>query len=214
MKLRPLDPVALMYHELRAPLGLMATAARSMADDAPDEEMRQRCEVIVRTAERMLRTAATVVDLDGGRDDAMGGFRPVPVIEELAASLAGLGAPLDLRVETADAFVAAGEAPRFEALLHSIVSNAMDHGDPDASIVVTVRASEAELTVDVANVIALVDTHRGRGFGTVIANALARGLGARLESSQTDDWHVSRITLPRLLRRAASYSPSVSTQSA
>ena len=57
MESRLIDPLTLMYHELRAPLGLVATAARSMAAKTQTTTTSvSRCEMIVRAAERMLRT--------------------------------------------------------------------------------------------------------------------------------------------------------------
>jgi signal transduction histidine kinase len=214
VNLRRLDPSALVYHELRAPLGLVATAAQSMADEVDDDEVRERCRIIVRAAERMLRTAATVADL--GSDSAgTGVFRPGPLVEDVVQMLRGHGVRIDLYVRGAIDVPVAGSAERFEALLHSLVSNALDHGEPGSTITVTLGAAPGGVTVDIANDIALRDTHRGSGLGLLIASALARGLGARLDSSEADDRYVTRITLrPAPPMGSESYGDSLSTQSA
>lgn len=205
MKTRAIDPAALMYHELRAPLGLVATAARSVAGDVDDDGLRERCEVIVRAAERMLRTAATVAALDAPlADESRQTFQPVPVVCELVATLKGLGVPIELEADAPRSATARGSAARFEALVHSTISNAMDHGNPEAPIHVTVRLLSGAIAIDITNVIAGNDCHRGRGLGSIIAAALARGLDARLDAHVADGRHYARILLPRAASAARS----------
>jgi signal transduction histidine kinase len=213
VKSRPIDPAALMYHELRAPLGLVATAARSVAGDVEDDDLRQRCEVIVRAAERMLRTAATVASLDAppGAEER-GTFAPVPVVSELVATLQGLGVPIECLLDAPTGALAHGSAERFEALVHSTISNAIDHGAAGETITVEVRQAGGGITVEVSNAVARDDRHAGRGLGTIIAAALARGLDANLDATVADGRYRARIVLPRMIgvsRRPQAAFPSI-----
>ena len=95
MKSLMADPVTLAYHELRAPLGLVATAARSAAADCEDESLRKRCEMIVRAAERMLRTAQSVMSLvEGSQPAESQRITLSEVVERLADDARALGFPV------------------------------------------------------------------------------------------------------------------------
>jgi signal transduction histidine kinase len=202
------DPAALVYHELRAPLGLVATAARSMAHDAPDEDLRLRCEVIVRAAERMLRTAETVSSLGANTHERSGTFRPVAIVTDLVRVLSGLGVRLELSVDAAASTWLCGHGERFEALVHSLIANAIDHGSPREPIQVAVSGNSDLLTVQVVNAVASEDRHEGSGLGTIIARALARGLDARLESFTRDGHYTAQITIRRRFKRRSPSQPA------
>lgn len=177
-----LDPLTMVYHELRSPLGLVATAARSAADDCQDEAIRSRCEMIVRAAERMLRTANEVFELNRSAECLdRDWYVPAKIIADFVADLRGL--EVDVRCETAaggGAVAVFGVRGQFEALLHSLVTNAVDHGDPEAEVVVGLTEGEGELVVAVTNRAASLERHNGMGLGTYIAAGLAERLGARL----------------------------------
>lgn len=203
--------MALVYHELRAPLGLVATAARSVAEDARDDDLRSRCEVIVRTAERMLRTAeavtmaASVIEEDTGEE----AFSPGAVVADLVDTLRSLGVPLELSISRGRLPAVTGSAARFEALVHSMVTNAMDHGQRGLPVRVAVLPGSGSVVVEVKNRIADTDSHRGGGLGAIIANALARGLGATLTSEVSENEHIARVVLPARARQSrVSSNPS------
>lgn len=211
------DPMALVYHELRAPLGLVATAARSVAEDLPDEELRSRCEMIVRAAERMLRTAEAVTRATAGVPDAAhegaGSFVPHDVVRDLVETLRGLDVPVELSLDSSAPVVVPGSQDRFEALIHSLVNNAIDHGCRDSAVRVAVEGGVRSVTVEVRNEMSEDDTHRGGGIGMIIATALARGLDANLTTETAGADYVARVTLPiRQGRRP--YNPVSSRASA
>lgn len=210
------DPMALVYHELRAPLGLVATAARSMAEDMPDEELRSRCEVIVRAAERMLRTAEAVTSITAGLsgdDDGSESYSPIEILSDLVETLRGLDVPLEFCADTPTTPAVAGSGARFEALVHSLITNAMDHGDPASPVRLAVGRSPGRVTVEVRNSLSERDTHRGGGLGMIIANALARGLGATLTARAAEGEYVARIGLAVQQQRRP-YSGATSRASA
>ena len=192
--------MALVYHELRAPLGLVATAARSVAEDLPDQELRSRCEMIVRAAERMLRTAEAVTRATAGiTDSAQEGaasFVPHDVVRELVETLRGLDVAVELSLKSTAPVVVQGSPDRFEALIHSLVNNAIEHGDPESAVRVSVAGAVGSVTVEVRNEMAVDDTHRGGGMGMIIAAALARGLDAALTTEMVNGDYVARVALP------------------
>ncbi|MCC7362954.1 MAG: HAMP domain-containing histidine kinase [Dehalococcoidia bacterium] len=193
-----LEPMTLVYHELRSPLGLLATAARSAAEECDDENLKSRCEIIVRAAERMLRTAQQLLDLargDDGREPEA--FSPTDIILVIAADNTALGSTVET-VITPAARRAWTLAVRevFEALMQSLVSNALDHGDPDVAPVVQVAAEEDALVVEVRNRVGTAKQHEGLGLGSYIARGLAEQLGARIETIEARREHVVRLHLP------------------
>lgn len=192
-----IDPVALAYHELRSPLGLVATAARAAADDCTDEATRARCEMIVRAAERMLRTAGQVFQLNRAVAADPVRYFPAEVVRELVRDMRGLDVHVRLRIE-GDALACAteGTLEQFEALIHTLVANALDHGEPGHDIRVRVRHRGNVLVVVVTNRVTARRRHNGAGMGAYIAHELAGRLGASLASSTRGETFRVEVILP------------------
>jgi signal transduction histidine kinase len=183
--------VTLAYHELRSPLGLVATAARSLAEDCEDEAIRERCDTIVRAAERMLRVTSQVLAIarrDASEVDAeTERFSPAEVVEQLAENFQRLDVPVVPRVEPAARLAKTeGVRGRFEALLQSLLTNAFDHAEPGTRINVTVGATADEVTVTVTNRIASRSRHDGIGAGMYLCRLLAEALPATLDAGPVD----------------------------
>jgi signal transduction histidine kinase len=178
------DPLTLAYHELRSPLGLVATAARSAAEESQDDALRARWEVIVRTVDRMLRTAQQVFGAaQAGNRDAPVWFAPFDVVSRLVDDLQGFDVAVDLAVDgrtrPARAF---GVCGLFEALAQSLVSNAVDHSEPGARVRVRLTADADTLTLTVVNTAAARRRHNGLGVGLYICDRLAAQLGGTLSA--------------------------------
>jgi signal transduction histidine kinase len=190
------DPVTLAYHELRAPLGLMLTAAQSAVEECEDAFVRKRCEVIARTAERMLRTAQEMLRQAGMDREEEQLFLPAQVLAASVGDLVELGAAVELQV-SAEAVAARckGMPATFEALVHSLISNARDHAAAGTCVNVSLRRGGHSIVVDVANEMAAVDEHAGLGAGRLIEARLADDLGARLESGGYGGMFLARLTL-------------------
>lgn len=194
------DPLALVYHELRSPLGLMVTAARSAADEASDVEVRRRCETIVRAAERMLRTASQVFEVSRAQK-AVGRreYSPFALVDDLVTDMAGLDARLRLLVnEGADKVTVFGVAEQFEALVHCLLSNAIDHCERGSTILVGVSLRDGGLEVTITNRVG-GDRHRGLGLGNYLAEQLASALGATITVSTDADLYAVAIRLASAL---------------
>ncbi len=150
----PPDSMTLAYHELRAPLGLMATAAASVAEASPDATARAQCEVIMRAAERLLRTTARVLALaqpaPAGTEACA--YTPAPLVERIVADFGDLDVQLDFAtsVVAARALVWGHEAD-FETLVSSLLMNAIDHGDPNEPISIFVEDDGTTVSVCIRN---------------------------------------------------------------
>ena len=194
-----LDPVSLAYHELRSPLGLMVSAAASVAEGSTDEAAREQCAIIVRAGERMLRTVGHLFAI-AERADAEAEpapYRPVEIVSRIAGELAGLGSAVS--VSTSPAAVATevmGVSSDLEALVSSLAMNAHDHGKPDEPIAFTVDANDDSLRIRIANVAACERRHRGLGLGTALCRLLADRMGAELTAERDGDTFAATIALP------------------
>ena len=192
------DPLTMAYHELRGPLGLMATAARAAAEDCTDDVLRARCEVILRAAERMLRTASHVLELareTRGMEAAF--FDPAECVRDLVSHLSDLGAPLLVTEDPAErGYLAHGNRDHLEALVQSLLSNATDHAESDTPIHVSITGQPGEVRINISNQRATVRRHGGLGVGLAICNNLSARLGASLDCGPQGDDFVSSITIP------------------
>lgn len=199
MKTPTLDAMTMAYHELRSPLGLVLTAARVAAEQAAgDDDLRRRCETIVRAAERMLRTAQQVFELSELPGDVVEApYSPSDVILGVAADLGALGVCVACDVTPgARRAWTTGVAERLEALVQSLLTNAGDHGEPGVPVRMSLDATPVALTVAVTNTIAAARRHKGLGLGSLIANELAIRLGADLEMAAEDGKFTATVRLP------------------
>lgn len=198
MKQATADPITMAYHELRGPLGLMATAARSAAEDCTDESLRARCQVIVRAAERMLRTAGQVIELaQSSQPICSQVFDPVETIRSTIEDLNAMDVPVHLTELIAEGECGyEGSVEQLEALVQSLISNACDHAEPGSSIHVVISKRFDHLRVEFVNQRALVRRHNGLGLGTYIGQSLARQLGGHLECEARGNEFSSVLTLP------------------
>jgi len=189
-----LDPLTLAYHELRSPLGFVATALRSVAEDSLDEGLRHRCDAIVRTVERMLRTSGQVSSL--ARADAPVHevcFAPSDILYQIASDLSSFDMRVDVQATTEALETEVRGAPTtFETLIQSLVSNAIDHSDRGANVNLACAVEDRSLIVSITNAIASQRQHHGLGAGLYLCNRLAEQLGAQLTAGAEDGvFHVS-----------------------
>ncbi len=198
MKSLVADPVTLAYHELRAPLGLLATAARSAAEDCEDESLRKRCEIMVRAAERMLRTAQSVMTLAEGSQPAESQRIALSeLVQRLAQDASALGFPVSAK--SCD-FVGDVNVPQaqLETLLQSLLNNAFDHGSANCErpIEVSVRREGNCAVVEVANPVSLEERHHGLGAGTYLTARLAHQFGGMIEGCRDGDVYRASLLVP------------------
>lgn len=178
--------LAFVAHELRAPLGLVVTAARTANEVSEPEFLRRQLQVIERSAERLLRISSVL--LSAAAPARTGRFQLDRTLAATIEDLQGLGLNVELQGELPANLSLPGAAEHFEALVSSLVMNAADHGDARAPIVVSVMKGadgDRALTVRIENKVAVEAQHRGRGLGMLIARQLAAQLCAELEITRS-----------------------------
>lgn len=191
------DPVTLVAHEIRRPLAYVVTAARLVAEESDDETVQQRCRTIERTAERMLRVAGCLLRTGSAvqGESVSAAYLPAQVIRGVVEDLTQQAA-VDLVVEpVAWSACAWGRADDLEALVHSLVSNALDHGVPGDPPLVSVAASNSLLEISISNRMAPATTHKGLGLGMLICERLAARCGAELAAGARDGVYTATLSL-------------------
>ena len=95
------DPMTVLYHELKSPLGLIATLARSAAIELDGLRAREHFEAINRVAERTLRTADIVLAVARAADQqpTVTCCRPAEVLERLVGDMQELGCDVQLDID-------------------------------------------------------------------------------------------------------------------
>ena len=158
------DFVALVSHELRAPLTNMNGAIELMsgrAEQLPDDDARRTLQILAEQTARLTYLVSSILDvsrLDAGQMPMTSG----PVAVDIVASQAI--AALSARLTTPEVrLVAARELPLAWAdetyvrqVIENLIRNAIKHGRTDEPIVVAVGASDGAVTLSV--------TDRGRGI--------------------------------------------------
>jgi two-component system sensor histidine kinase TctE len=187
----------MVYHELRSPLALVATMARSAAAECEDDRLRMQCLSIVRTTERMLRMAGhLMVVAERSRDETQALFDPIEVARRVAADYRAIGANVVLSEAGHVPALVSGSAPALEALLCSLMGNALDHSMDGALVSLSVVTSDGACEITIVNQPAPGTRHRGLGLGAYIAEKLASELGGTLRSEVADGTFRATVALP------------------
>lgn len=191
------DPVTIAYHELRSPLGLVATAARSVAADCEDEMLRSRCLSIVRAAERMLRTAGRLLEVaETTRASEICLFDPAELLSSVLDDYRALSVPVCLEIEEPLNVLVRGVPEHFEALICSIIGNATDHGTDGEPILVSMRQDGVYFRATIVNSIGAARRHMGIGLGSYIGTRLAHQLSATLTVGRDGDRYTADLAIP------------------
>lgn len=199
------DIATLVYHELRAPLGLVATLARGASCEDDVDELRRQCALIQRTAERMLRTASAVIETARAtRCDDAGWFAPLPIVQRAVDDAAPAGLRVRLLQDAAvDRVSIYGSPMQLETLLHSLLANALDHGDPAGNIMVSVGVIDGQFSCTVRNPVGHGRGHRGIGAGIVVCRQLVRALGGEMATWREGEDFLTSFAIPAGERAAS-----------
>lgn len=192
------DPLTLAYHELRSPLGLLVMSAHAIADDAPDPVIRARVAVMARAAERLLRTASHVFEFArAGALDEPVPFVPARCVRDVAADLRALAVDIQVTVApAAETLSLVSHQAAFEAIVQSLVNNAIEHGAPGQPVELRLVCEDGRLTFAVANAISDRPRGRGLGVGLHLCRRLATHLDAILETESRGGCHSARLIVP------------------
>jgi signal transduction histidine kinase len=190
------DPLVLALHELQSPLGLIATAARAAAEDCADDEVRRRCEVILRAAERTLRSAQEILTLTRTEQGEPTEFDPWAMVRSVVTDIQEIGIGARLRITDSDVRPRAyAVAAHYESLIASCLSNALDHSHQGSVIDVEANTGLGWFAVRISNRTSQVRRHCGFGLGTYIADALARKLPAEIARAASGDRYTVSVRI-------------------
>jgi signal transduction histidine kinase/CheY-like chemotaxis protein len=127
--------LATVSHEMRTPLNGIVGMSELLRDAAPDAQVRQRADHVLRSAEQLHRVIGDLLDLsrlEFGRlalDPAP--FDPAQALREVLAlaapQAAERGLQLDMALDPALPRYVAADAARVKQVLHSLLSNALQH---------------------------------------------------------------------------------------
>ncbi|MGE0600096.1 MAG: sensor histidine kinase [Dehalococcoidia bacterium] len=160
--------------------------ARTAAADCNDDDLRARCESIVNAAERMLRTAGhLMVVAETSKTTSPTVFDARGIIAGVVDDYREMGVHIGVRFETRQPILLDSSPATLEALLCSLLGNAIDHGGPD-EVTVRVRSDETACEVRVENSISHSLKHRGIGLGTYIGGKLVEEMSGTLHAERTE----------------------------
>ena len=174
--------LAILGHDLRTPLGAIATSARFMLElDELGEPYRTLAQRIVQSADRTLEMVGDLLDFTRGR---LGGGIPVAresanlgrivrdVVDEVAAAHPQCALSVDTRGEERGEW----DPARLSQALSNVIGNAVEHGAEGSTVTVEIRGEDARVAVAVHNQGAPIPPERLDGiFNPMRERAWSRG---------------------------------------
>lgn len=187
------------YHELRSPVSLIATLARTAQVERDSARLHTLLQSIERVAERALLSVNTILErerAEAAPGDAEGVLL-ASAVDDATADLRRAGRTVITAVHASaeDARIPA-EPGVLETLLQVLLSNAVDHGDESEPIEVSLRARGGYATLSLENALATEPSHRGLGLGSRIARRMAQRLGGQLRTTSKDGRFRAIVRVP------------------
>lgn len=213
--------VGIVGHDLRNPLGVIATSARLLEASAVDDRQRQMIARIGRASESIGSLAQLLLDytvIRAGRRVAIAP-READVAEVLGAVLDDFQALHPERTIHHDASCegrVTWDVERVRRLLGNLLSNAAKYGDPAAPIAIHCRGAPEEVVLEFRNEGPVIPPDRlarifeplqqagdvdrrggGIGLGLFIARQIATAHGGSIEARSADGATTFTVRLPR-----------------
>jgi signal transduction histidine kinase len=213
--------VGIVGHDLRNPLGVIATSAALLATSALDPRQQQAVARIRRASESIGSLAQQLLDytvIQAGRRVPISP-RETTLGEILGAILDEFRAVHPNRAVRADAVCegeVAWDSERVRRLLGNLLSNAVKYGDRAAPIVIACREERDAVALDVTNRGPTIPPDRlarifeplqqgddaarhggGIGLGLFIAREIAHAHGGSIEARSADGATTFTVRLPR-----------------
>jgi signal transduction histidine kinase len=210
--------MAMLGHDLRAPLHAIQMAAAVLQKGGPGVPMGLRIQT---SSNRMSRLISQVLDVSKIENGIGLGMQAAPlnlsalvrdVLEEAMVGYPDVAYASDLR----DDVMVAGDSDRLAQVVSNLLTNARSHGAPDQAINVALRAGPGHAVFSVSNVaeaLAADTVHTlyapfkaaslhnsrnrsGMGLGLFIAERIVSGHGGKIAYSHAAGRVTFTVTLP------------------
>ncbi|HEX4405517.1 MAG TPA: hybrid sensor histidine kinase/response regulator, partial [Polyangia bacterium] len=211
--------VGILGHDLRNPLNSIVTGAHLLGRQLTDEAPRRTLGRMASSAGRMKDMIEQLMDLTRARLAGGIGFvrapRPVDIaelVQRAADELRPMAGDREISVAVAGECRTFGDAPRLLQVFSNLLSNAVQHGAPGASISALVEARGDDVVVRVANqgviprdiLPKIFDPFRGArsssgsrglGLGLFISQEIVKAHAGTIDVRSTDEDGMTTFTL-------------------
>ena len=150
--------VGVLGHDLRNPLGAVLSGASLLERQLSDEAQLRTVHRMVGSAQRMRAMVDQLLDLTRARLAGGVGFVDQPSRIDIAVlvgraleELRGIDASKPIELETFGPCFTSGDATRLLQVFSNLIANAINHGQLDAPIAVTVEGRGVDVVVRVRN---------------------------------------------------------------
>jgi signal transduction histidine kinase len=149
--------IAILSHDLRTPLGAIITASTFMLEtDELEEPQLTLTSRIASSSRRMERMIGDLLDvtrsrLGGGIPIERGPMSMETVVQDVVAELAAVHPARAVEVDMNGDLGGNWDEGRLTQVMANLVGNALDHGDPEKPVAVTLSGREEDVTIVVHN---------------------------------------------------------------
>jgi signal transduction histidine kinase len=215
--------MGILGHDLRNPLnGISITTRLLLERTAAQPELQRGLKLVERSASRMARMIHDLLDFTRSRHGGIPVVAEPLDLHELAREVRAELEPSDpgrrIRVEASGDVRCRADRDRIGQVMSNLVSNGLQHGDPDAPLVVRLTGGEKAVELQVENRGPAVAPERraeifepfvqrggdgsegrraGLGLGLYIVHQIVRAHGGSISLDSRDGAVIFTVTLPR-----------------
>jgi PAS domain S-box-containing protein len=213
--------VGIVGHDIRNPLGVIATSAALLATTPLDARQQQVVARIRRATDSIGNLAQQLLDYTVIQAGRRLPISPAPadlgqILAAIVDDFRALHPGRDLAADAGSGGPVSWDAERIRRLLANLLSNAVKYGDPSAPLAATCRAEGSDVVLEVTNRGPTVPSDRlarlfeplqqgedpsrrggGIGLGLFIAREIAHAHGGRIEARSAEGVTTFSVRLPR-----------------